>query len=118
MTKDLSVLTVALRAALWKGTPSPHLVGIIGVVTWAIIAIEAALLDQYVEAGDAARFSPYGLNATVAWTAVSLAIASFFVSSKGRATALAAMMALSALVDLSCTAISLGLFGAGRERPQ
>ena len=118
MAKDLSVLRVALRAAVWKGTRSPHLVGILGVIAWAIAAIEVALLDQYVEAGSSAWFSPYGLNATLAWTAVCLAITTFFVRSEGRATALAAMMALSVLASLSRIAISLGLFSTGWERPR
>src|SRR5207247_2289874 len=70
-----------------------------GLVTWVLAAIAIAVLDQYLEA----RFTGfylYGINAAIAWPAVYVTIAAFFVRPEQRAAALSALLALAILVNL------------------
>jgi hypothetical protein len=103
-----SVLKVAARAAIWRTTPDPPLAGLAGLLGWAVVLAAVRVALQYVAAGAASHFNPYGLNAVVAWLALELAIAAFFVRPAGRATALAAMFILSIIADIAAASIELG----------
>lgn len=102
-----SVLKLAAKAALWRTTPNPRLVGLPTLLGWtlALAAVRVAL--QYVAAGAAPNFTPYGFNAIIASLAIELAIAALFVPAAGRATALSAMFALSIVAEAVIDAASL-----------
>jgi hypothetical protein len=104
-----SVFKLAARAAIWRTTPDPPLVGLASLVGWTLIlAIVRVALQYAAGAGEPLHFNPYGLNAVVAWLALELAVAAFFVAPAARSTALAAMFALSMLAGLAVAAIEIG----------
>jgi peptidase C13-like protein len=102
------VVKLAMRAAIWRRTPDPPLVGLRSLLAFAclVAAVRAGL--QLLEAGAWQAFNPYGLNAVIAWIALELAIAALFVRPAGRTTALAAMFVLSVIADLVLTTITIG----------
>src|SRR5246127_3971501 len=107
-TSVWSVVKLAIRAAIWRRTFDPPLVGLRSLLAFAaLVAVVRAAL-QLVEAGAWQDFNPYGLNAVIAWIALELAIAALFVRPEARTTALAAMFVLSMMADIVMTAISVG----------
>jgi Peptidase C13 family len=102
------VVKLAMRAAIWRRTSDPPLVGLRSLLAFAglVAAVRAGL--QLVEAGAWQAFNPYGLNAVIAWIALELAIAALFVRPAARTTALAAMFVLSVSADIVMTAIGVG----------
>ena len=102
------VVKLAMRAAIWRRTSDPPLVGLRSLLAFAglVAAVRAGL--QLVEAGAWQAFNPYGLNAVIAWIALELAIAALFVRPAARTTALAAMFVLSMVADIVMTAIGIG----------
>jgi hypothetical protein len=102
------VVKLAMRAAIWRRTSDPPLVGLRSLLAFAglVAAVRAGL--QLVEAGAWQAFNPYGLNAVIAWIALELAIAALFVRPAARTTALAAMFVLSVVADIVMTAIGIG----------
>lgn len=103
-----SVLKLAARAAVWRTTPDPPLVGLLTLVGWTVVLAAVRVALQYIAAGPAPHFNPYGLNSVVAWLALALAVAAFFVRPAGRATALAALLILSVIADVAAAVIELG----------
>jgi len=104
-----SVFKLAARAAIWRSTPDARLVGLPSLIGWALVLAVVRVALQYAEAWPTGAFNPYGLNAVVAWLALALVIAAMFVRPAVRATALAAMLALSALAELFAMAAKLGI---------
>jgi hypothetical protein len=99
------VFKLAARAALWRTTPDPPLLGLpalLGIIL-AVALIRIAL--QCLAAGSWHDFNPYGLNAVVAWLAIELAIAALFVRPAGRTTALSVMFMLSTAAELLAATI-------------
>jgi len=103
-----SVVKLALRAAIWRRTFDPPLVGLASLFAFAILLAATRAGLQLAEAGAWQAFNPYGLNAVIAWIALELAIAALFVRPAARTTALAAMFVLSVLADIVMTAIGVG----------
>jgi Peptidase C13 family len=102
------VVKLAMRAAIWRRTSDPPLVGLLSLLTFAALVAAVRATLQLVEAGAWQAFNPYGLNAVIAWIALELAIAAMFVRPAARTTALAAMFVLSVIVDIAMTAIGIG----------
>ena len=75
---------------------------------WAVLLAAVRIGLQYVGAGPAPHFNPYGLNAAVTWLALELAVAAFFVRPDARATALSALFVLSIITDIVAAGIELG----------
>src|SRR5258708_24254434 len=94
MAKLWCVLKIVLRAAIWKATPQPCSVGLLSLVAWTSTALLLGAAYEYFLAGAASRFVPYGLNATIAYTSLTLAVAPFFVRSGARTTFLSTLMPL------------------------
>jgi hypothetical protein len=103
-----SVFKLAARAAVWRTTPEPALVGLPVLIGWTVVLALVRVALQYVGAGPGPHFNPYGLNAIVAWLALELAVAAFFVRPAGRATALSALFILSIIADVAAAAIEYG----------
>ena len=103
-----SVVKLASRAAVWRRTSDPPLVGLPTLLACAALLAATRVLLQLAEAGSWDAFNPYGLNAVVAWIALELAIAALFVQPQARITALAAMFVLSLMTDIALSAINLG----------
>jgi len=103
-----SVVKLALRAAIWRRTFDPPLVGLASLLAFAVLLAATRAGLQLVEAGGWQVFNPNGLNAVIAWIALELAIAALFVRPAARTTALAAMFVLSVIADIVMTAISVG----------
>ena len=103
------VLKLAARAAVWRTTADPPLVGLLVLLGFALALAAVRIALQLLEAGSWQAFNPYGLNAVVAWIALELAIAALFVRPAGRASALSAMFVLSIFGDCVLTALKLGL---------
>jgi hypothetical protein len=98
---------LAIRAAVWKTTPQPRLVGLPVLIGCTLVSIVADLASQYVEAGTAARFTPYGLNASLAVILMSFMVAALFVRPQGRATVISALVVLGTLFSLGKIALLL-----------
>ena len=103
------VFKLAARAAVWRTTHDPPLVGLPVLLGFALALAAFRIALQLLEAGSWHGFNPYGLNAVVASIALELAVAALFVRPAGRATALSAMFVLSILGEIVTTAIRLGL---------
>ena len=103
------VLKLAARASLWRTTPDAPLAGLPVLLGFAVLTAAIRTALQVLAAGSAHAFNPYGLNAVVAWLALELAIAAFFVRPANRATALSAMFVLSSVADLATAALQFGV---------
>lgn len=103
-----SVLKLAARAAVWRTTPGPAFVGLPALIGWTLALAAVRIALQFVAAGPGPHFNPYGLNAAVAWLALELAVAAFFVRPAGRATALSALFVLSITADAVAAGIEYG----------
>jgi hypothetical protein len=103
-----SVLKLAARAAIWRATLNPRLVGLPSLLIWAILLTAIRVASQFVAIGPGGGFNPYGLNAIVAWVALELAVAALFVPAAARVTALSAMLALSIFTELIINAVKIG----------
>jgi Peptidase C13 family len=104
----VGAVKLAMRAAMWRRTSDPPLVGLRWLLAFALLLAVVRAALQLLEAGAWQAFNPYGLNAVIAWIALELAIAALFVRPAARTTALAAMFALSVIADLVMTAIGIG----------
>jgi hypothetical protein len=107
MAKPWCVPKIVLRAAIWKATPQPSSVGLLSLIAWTSTALLLGVAYEYFQAGAASRFVPYGLNATIAYTALTLAVAAFFVRPEGRTTFLSALMALY-IINVAVSAVIAG----------
>ena len=105
MNSVWSVLKLAARAAIWRTTPGPRLVGLHTFLIWAAGLAVFRVASQFLQAGADPGFNPYGLNAAVAWLALEVAVAALFVPAAARATALSAMLALSIVAELIVDAL-------------
>jgi len=99
---------LAVRGAIWRTTPDPPLVELSALVGWTLALAVVRGAIQYLEAAPSPVFTPYGLNALVAWLVIALAVAAFFVRPAGRTTVLAAMVALSVLTEIVLSGLRLG----------
>ena len=102
------VVKLAIRAAIWRRTSNPPLIGVRSLLAFAALLAAVRAVLQLVEAGAWQDFNPYGINAVIAWIALELAIAALFVRPTARTTALAAMFVLSVIADIVMTAIAFG----------
>ena len=100
------VLNFAARAAVWRTTPEPPLVGLPVLLSFAVVTAVVRIALQLAAAGSWHGFNPYGLNAVVAWLALELAVAALFVRPNGRATALSAMFILTILAEIATTGLT------------
>ncbi len=99
------VFKLAVRAALWRVTPEPPLVGLEVLLVFTTLTAVVRITLELIAAGTWRAFNPYGLNAIVAWLALELAVAALFVRPGVRATALSAMLFLSVVAQIATTAI-------------
>jgi len=99
------VFKLAVRAAVWRVTPEPPLVGLEVLLVFTILTAVVRLGLELLAAGTWHSFNPYGLNAIVAGLARELAVAALFVRPGARATALSAMLFLSVVAQIVTTAI-------------
>jgi len=104
----LSVLKFAARAAVWRTTPDPPLVGLPVLLGFAAALAAVRIALQLLAAGSWHAFNPYGLNAIIAWIALELAVAALFVRPATRGSALSALFVLSIIADVVTSAIKLG----------
>lgn len=103
------VLNFAARAALWRTTPEPPLVGLPVLLGFAVATAIVRVAMQLLAADSWHAFNPYGLNAVIAWLALELAVAALFVRPAGRSTALSAMFILSMLAEVVTTGLTLSM---------
>jgi hypothetical protein len=99
-----SVFKIAGRAAVWRSTPEPRIIGLPTLLGWVVVLALVRCALQFVDAGPTPLFNPYGLNAVLAWIAVALTVTALFVPPPARATALAAVVALSVLTEAAIAA--------------
>jgi hypothetical protein len=99
------ILILALRAAVWRTTPDPPLVGLPVLLGFAATLAVVRTGLQSVDAGSWHHFNPYGLNAVVAWLALELAVAALVVRPATRSTALSALAVLAMISNAAETAI-------------
>jgi hypothetical protein len=109
MHSALSVLKLVLRAIVWRPTPDARLVGLPSLLFCATALAALRVGVQFLAAGSAWAFNPYGLNAAVAWVALELAVAALFVPPAARTTALSAMLALTVLAEIITNAVKTAL---------
>ena len=80
------VLKLAARAAVWRTTADPPLVGLPVLLGFAVLLAAVRIALQLPAAAPWHAFNPYGLNAVVAWIALELAVAALFVRPAVRAS--------------------------------
>ncbi len=94
------LVAMALRAAIWRRTPEPPVLGLGAVLGWALLAIAVELVVALVNAGSNPQFDLYGVNALIAWRATLLLVGVVFAPAMYRATLLSASLGLSVLVGV------------------
>ena len=104
-----SVFKFAARAAIWRPTPNPPLVGLSTLVGWTLVLALVRGVIQLLDAIPSPVFNPYGINALIAWLVIAIVVAAFFVRPGARMTFLSAMVALSVLTEVVLSGIRLGL---------
>jgi hypothetical protein len=100
------IVKLAARSAVWRTTPDPPLVGLPVLLGFAFAVAAIRVIIQYFAAGGTPHFNPYGFNAVAAEIALQLAVAALFVPQASRTTALAAMLGLSMVSELSIDAVA------------
>jgi hypothetical protein len=108
MVNAWRVLKLSARAAVWRTTAGPPLVGLPILLGFAVLVAAARIALQLLASDSWHDFNPYGLNATVAWIALELAVAALFVRPAVRASALSALFVLSIFADLVTAALQFG----------
>ncbi len=101
-----SVLRLAGRAALWRITSDPPLVGLPAMLGSALALGAVQLALQYLGLVPWPPMTPQDINALVASLAIGLAVAALFLPVASRTTALTVMMLLSLPVGLIGSAAS------------
>ena len=79
MASVWSAFKLALRGAIWRTTPDPPLVGLSVLVGWTLVLALVRLAIQVADALPSPAFTPYGLNALIAWLVIALVVAAFFI---------------------------------------
>ena len=90
---------IVLRATVWKATPQPCAGTLLSLIGCSVAFVAAGLAFEYFFAGEGVHFVAYGLNASIAFLALVLATAAFFVRSEARVTFVSAIVAFSALLS-------------------
>jgi len=104
----LSTFHMVLRAAVWKSTPQPRLVGVPALILSSLAALAGVFVLECAIAEPPLRFVPYGLNASITSIALTLALASLFVRPEGRTTMLAGIELLSIPLNLASALVAVG----------
>ena len=94
------LLAMALRAAIWRRTPEPPVLGLGALIGWALLTVAVEVVVALVNAGTNPQFDLYGINALIAWRATLLLVGVVFAPKIYRATLLSATLALSVLVGV------------------
>src|SRR6516164_10544780 len=108
MNSALSVLKVAFRAATWRATPDPRVVGLSSLLVCALALVVLRVTLQ-IPAGAGGAFNPYGINAAITWIALEIAVAAPFVPPGARTSALSAMLILGCLTETANAAGKLAI---------
>jgi hypothetical protein len=108
MVNAWRVFKLAARAAVWRTTGNPPLVGLPVLLGFAVLVAAVRIARQLLASDSWHDFNPYGLNATVAWIALELAVAALFVRPAVRASALSALFVLSIFAELMTAALQFG----------
>jgi hypothetical protein len=66
-----SVFKFAARAAIWRPTPNPPLVGLSTLVGWTLVLALVRGVVQLLDAIPSPVFNPYGINALIAWLVIA-----------------------------------------------
>ena len=106
------LVAMALRAAIWRRTPEPPVLGLAALIGWALSTIAVELVVALVNAGTNPQFDLYGVNALIAWRATLLLVGVVFAPALYRATLLSASLALSVLVGVFILWTSRGIIVA------
>jgi hypothetical protein len=101
-----SILKLAGRAAVWRTTPEPRLVGFASLLGFIVVLGVLRVALQFLAAGPHGAFNPYGINALIAWLALEIAVAALVIPAAGRVTALTAMVALLVAAEFIIGAIN------------
>lgn len=104
----LDTLNLMLRAAVWKSTPQSSATSLPTLIVCTLAWMAIVLIREYLAAGTAARFSPYGLNACLAIVLVTFAVTAMFVAPRDRTTVLCALIGFGAVIELTALAFVLG----------
>jgi hypothetical protein len=103
------LVAMALRAAIWRRTPEPPVLGLAALIGWVLLTIAVEVLVGLVNAGSNPQFDLYGINALIAWRATLLLVGVVFAPAAYRATLLSASLALSVLVGVLTALTPLAL---------
>jgi hypothetical protein len=106
MNSAWAILKVAFRAATWRATSDPRLVGLPSLLVCALALVVLRVALQ-IPAGAGGAFNPYGINAAIAWIALEIAVAALVVPAGARTSALSAMLILTCLAELAGAAAKL-----------
>lgn len=110
MHNIFAIQQMGMRAAVWKPTPNPPVVGLAAVVAWAALAMLIDAMVQCVTVGGSAWWSPYGFNALTTFFALVLIATAFFFRPEVRATALCAFLAFWIVAGLAIMAYEIIVF--------
>lgn len=94
MRNGWRVLKMGFRAATWRTTPNPPVVGFGGLIVWCIVSLFVGLVHQIGYAFTWEHFSFYGLNALVAQVVLATILAAVVICPEQRTSVLSALAGL------------------------
>jgi hypothetical protein len=103
------LIAMALRAAIWRRTAEPPVLGLGALIGWLALTMLTELAIALINSGGDPQFDVYGLNALIAWRATLLLVGVIFAPAQYRATLLSASQLLSALVAIAGAATPYAL---------
>ncbi len=104
----LGVLKLVSHAAVWRSTQQPIAAGLPTLFIFSIVGLLVDLASQYATASAPVRFTPYGLNSSLANVLVAFAVVTPFVRSPNRLPVFCALTGLGVLSDLAIVVVALG----------
>lgn len=106
MRRHWRLVTMALRASVWRASAEPPAIGLAGVAGWSVAAAIAVVVMQYLAGGGS--FTEYGLGLTAGWLVISVGVSALVLRAEHRASATAATLAVSlVVVSATCALIEL-----------
>ena len=96
MRRHWRLVTMALRASVWRASAEPPSIGFAGVAFWSVVAVIVTAVTQYLTSGGS--FTEYGLGLTAGWLVISVGISALVLRAEHRAAAAAAVIVVSLIV--------------------
>jgi hypothetical protein len=105
MRRHWELVKMAVRAAFWRATAEPPVIGVHGLAVWVAIEIAVFVALDY---APAAQFTEYGLGLTIGYTLLELAVSALVLRPERRIDVCAVLTVSSTILGAALTALAAG----------